>query len=235
MSTKRGCPSHPYAIMQLKPPGEPYICSGCREVGFESSYHCENSNCSYILHEECANAVSLAFHPFFPNKCFEFHEKAPGDRQRYCDGCGKDVSGFVYHCSSKGYDLHPCCLKLKPRISDEEGLVTLELSQKVPFRCVKCKHRNVVKGVKGWSYVSSGSGENYCYHVSCVKELILENYNYRYFSQVALRNMEIVPRGRRPRRLGTIKKYTVLVFKLVFSAIFGNPISAIVALVEALA
>ncbi|TKY64864.1 protein-disulfide reductase [Spatholobus suberectus] len=218
MTTKRGCPSHPQST-QLKPPGAPYRCSGCQEVGFGRSYHCGNNNCSYILHEECANAVSFAFHSFFPKSDFELYEKALGHRVRYCDACGKDVLGFVYHCSRTGYDLHPCCLKMKDRISDEEGRVTLELSQKVPSKCVKCKHKNVVDGVKGWSYVSSGSGGNYCYHVSCVKELIFENLKRGYFSQetnsigmsdreysqLALRSMEMVQRG---GRSGTIKKYT---------------------------
>ncbi|CAJ1932670.1 unnamed protein product [Sphenostylis stenocarpa] len=241
--TTRVCPSHAQA-MKVKPPGAPYRCSGCREMGFGRSYHCENDNCSYILHEECANAVSHDFHPFFPKSHFEFYEKAPGLRTRYCDGCGNDVLGFVYHCSRTGYDLHPCCLNLKDRISDEEGCVTLELCKSVPSKCVKCKHRNVVEGVKGWSYVSSGG--TYCYHVSCVKEMILENWKRGYFSQVVRENSEVAVRinrlemvecGRRSRRSGTMKKYTkiaVLVFRLIFSAIFGNPITAIVGLVEAL-
>ena len=164
-------PSHPHPL-QLKPPGAPYKCSGCQELGFGSSYRCESSKCNYILHEECANAVPLAFHRFFRKSYFEFYEEAPGCAPRYCDACGKDVLGFVYHCSRTGYDLHPCCLKLKDSISD--GSVTLELSQKVPSKCLKCKSRNVVNKVKGWSYVSSEDSS--CYHVSCVKELILENW-----------------------------------------------------------
>ncbi|BAT83036.1 hypothetical protein VIGAN_04013200, partial [Vigna angularis var. angularis] len=76
-NTKRVCPSHPERQMQLKPQGSSYICSGCREVGFGRSYHCENKNCGYILHEECATAVSFAFHRFFPRSHFEFYEKAP--------------------------------------------------------------------------------------------------------------------------------------------------------------
>ncbi|RDX62659.1 hypothetical protein CR513_58985, partial [Mucuna pruriens] len=158
---------------------------------------------------------------------FELYEKAPGHRVRYCDACGKDVMGFVYHCSRTGYDLHPCCLNLKDTISDEEGCVTLELSHKVPSKCLKCKHRNVVDGVKGWSYRGYLTQETNSIGMSG-----------REYSQLALRSMEIVQRGGTSRRSGTINKYTklaVLVFKLIFSAVFGNPISAIAALVEALA
>lgn len=245
--TKRGCASHPQEPMQLKQHEAPYRCSGCREVAIGHSYHCGNNSCNYILDEKCANADSFAFHPFFRDSDFKFHEKAPGHRVRYCDACGKDVLGFVYHCSSTGYDLHPCCLRLKREISDEQEGVTLKLCKEVPKKCGKCKHRNVVDNVKGWSYVSSGSEESYCYHVSCVKELILENLNRtetnstgmsdREYSQLALRSMGIVQRGESSRSSGKIRKYTkiaVLVFKLIFSAIFGNPISAIAAVMETL-
>ncbi|KAL1360133.1 uncharacterized protein LOC107485302 [Arachis duranensis] len=163
--------SHP---LHLNPPGAPYKCNGCKELGFGPSYGCEI--CNYILHEECANVDRLAFHRFFPKSHFEFFEKAPGYRTRYCDACGKDVLGFVYHCSQTGFDLHPCCLKLKDSVCDKDGCVTLKLSQKVPRKCLKYKSRNVVNKVKGWSYVSCNEDNNSCYHVSCVKELILENW-----------------------------------------------------------
>lgn len=243
--------SHPHPL-HLKPPGTPYRCSGCRELGFGSSYCCENSWCEYILHEECANVVSSVPHRFFPKSYFEFYEKAPGNRARYCDACGKDVKGFVYHCSNTGNDLHPRCLNLKDTISDEDGCVTLKLCQEVPSKCVKCKHRKVVENkIEGWSYVSSMG--NCCYHVSCFKDLILENWNKGYFSresnsiqvsddhdpesQLALTSMVMVQGGGSSRRSRTIKmwcKIGVVVFKLIFSAIFGNPISAMVTLVEAL-
>ncbi|KAJ1443169.1 hypothetical protein SESBI_00453 [Sesbania bispinosa] len=239
--------------LEFKPSGAPYRCSGCKELGFGSSYRCEFNNCSYILHQECANAVSPAFHSFFKGSCFEFHERAPGYRTRICDACGKDVKGFVYHCSSTGFDLHPCCLNLKDSVSDEGGNVTLKLSQKVPSKCLKCNHRSVVNKVKGWSYVCSDNSS--CYHVSCVKELILENWNRGYFSQgissinynrvvvsdgdqsqshqIALPSLEL-RRSRRSRTMRNFSRMAVLVFKLIFSAIFGNPISAIAALLEAL-
>jgi hypothetical protein len=100
--------------LQLKPAGAPHTCSGCGELGFGSSYHCENFNCNYILHEECAYPdYSYVFHPFFEKSNFEFYNTPPGYRARYCDACGKDVLGYVYHCTSTNIDLHPCCLKLK--------------------------------------------------------------------------------------------------------------------------
>ncbi|WJX75590.1 hypothetical protein P8452_59109 [Trifolium repens] len=182
--------------LQLKPAGAPHTCSGCGELGFGSSYHCENFNCNYILHEECAYPEPYAFHPFFEKSYFEFHKKPPGHRTRYCDACGKDVLGFVYHCSSTKLDLHPCCLKLKHSISDESGNVNLELSH---------------------------------------KDLILENWRRGYFSQGDREAQLALTRSRRGRTMSTYTKIAIVVFKLIFSAIFGNPISAIAAIVEALA
>ncbi|KAK2359893.1 Cysteine/Histidine-rich C1 domain family protein [Trifolium repens] len=98
---------------RLKPAGAPYTCSGCGQLGFGSSYHCKNINCNYILHEECLNPDPYASHRFFEGSNFKFHKEAPGYETRVCDACGKDVLGFVYHCSSTNLDLHPCCLKLK--------------------------------------------------------------------------------------------------------------------------
>ncbi|TKY64863.1 heat shock cognate 70 kDa protein [Spatholobus suberectus] len=200
-------------------------------MGFGRSYHCETTT--------AVTSSMKSVQMLFPLPFIHFSQRA--------------ISSYMrkHRDSALGYDLHPCCLKMKDRVSDEEGRVTLELSQKVPSKCGKCKHRHVVDEVKGWSYVSSGSGGNHCYHVSCVKELILENLTRGYFtqetnsigmtdreySQLALRSMEMVQRGGSSRRSGTTKKYTkiaVLVFKLIFSAVFGNPISAIAALVEAL-
>jgi len=217
--------------LERKPPGAPYTCSGCGELGFGSCYHCENINCSYVLHEVCANPDPYAFHPFFERSYFEFHQKPPGYKTRYCNACGKDVLGFVYHCSSTDYDLHPCCLKLQHSISDDNGNVTLDLSKTVHLKCAKCKHKHVMGNFQGWSYYDGDS----CYHVACFKDLILQNWRRGYFSEGDREAQLVLTRSRRARTMSKYTKIAVVVFKLIFSAIFGNPISAIFTLVEALA
>jgi hypothetical protein len=37
-----------------------FMCSGCKELGFGSSYICENINCNYIVHKECLELVIQA-------------------------------------------------------------------------------------------------------------------------------------------------------------------------------
>ncbi|KAI4346973.1 hypothetical protein L6164_007831 [Bauhinia variegata] len=245
--TEMNHPSHPHTLT-LKPPGVPYHCSGCQELGFGPSYRCDYDDCRFILHDECANAPSTGVHRFFKNSHFKFYEQPPGSKTRVCDACGKDILGFVYHCPRTEYDLHPCCMKLKESISDNGAKITLKLCNKVPSNCLKCNSRNTFNGIAGWSYASRDG--KYCYHVSCVKEMVVEKWKMGYFSagesnrtqmldyesQVAMTSTEMMQIGQ--GSIGrTVSKYiriAKIMFKLIFSAIFGDPISAIAALVEAM-
>ncbi|XP_058756817.1 uncharacterized protein LOC131630040 [Vicia villosa] len=166
--------------LQLNGSGAPsYMCSGCKEIGFGSSYICAKSSCNYIVHKECAEPVKHAVHPFFKDSKFEFCEKA--EEGAFCDACGKDLLGFFYSSkkqgflslfSRTGYSLHPCCLNLEKNISDK-----MTLSHQVPSDCTKCKQRHVAKNnFEGWSYVVDSDGKT-CVHVSCFNDMILENLN----------------------------------------------------------
>lgn len=155
----------------------PYMCSGCKDLGFGSSYNCINTNCDYILHKECAEPIIHVFHPFFNNCTFRFYDKVL-EEGGFCDACGKDVLGFFYHCSQTGCSLHPCCLKLPDKIFGKDGNVIMTLCNEVPSNCAHCNQRNVVRNqFKGWSYVNS-DGKS-CVHVSCFKEMSLDNLNNR--------------------------------------------------------
>ena len=239
-------PSHPH-ILTLKPSGEPYKCDGCKELGFGPCYHCQD--CNYHLHEECAMASESAYHPFFKKCHFIFRNET---YDRICDACGKDVMGVSYKClHDKAHDLHPCCLKLQHTIYGDGG-IKLKLSDKVSSKCLKCKSKEISKGKKGWSYVSS-CGE-FCYHVACVKDLVLENWKNGYFdgdvdqkNNLALMQIgtsststctcnEVVESGggwfgSKGKRFWRIAR---MVLKLVISAIFGDPIAGIAIVVEAL-
>jgi hypothetical protein len=155
-----------------------FMCSSCKELGFESSYICENRNCDYIVHKECSELILQAVHPFFENCNFELYEKV--EEVGFCDACGKDMLGFFYACSKTGYALHPCCLNLQHSISHEDGNQIMTLCHEVPSNCFKCNQRQVVRDqFEGWSYVfdSDSSDGKSCIHVSCHKNMIFESLN----------------------------------------------------------
>ncbi|XP_057754539.1 uncharacterized protein LOC130973869 isoform X2 [Arachis stenosperma] len=255
---------HEHALTMMSAAREPFRCSGCKEQGFGRSYRCENKGCRYVLHEECANAVvhrkNHVSHSFFEGQEFWFLEKPLG-YPRVCDACRMDVRGFVYHRNATkdvydtGLDLHPSCLKLSHKIpyNDSNATKTLTLRRHVEKKCVKCKSRKVGDDskVKGWSYLTSDGD---CFHVSCFKELFLEKIRDDYFSEkkivvskmqsnVVDSNMKVVKveggssnnsKGSSSLAKIVVVKIAPVVLKLIFSAIFGNPVSFVLALVEAL-
>ncbi|AES78128.1 putative chromatin regulator PHD family [Medicago truncatula] len=205
--------------LKLNDSGAPsFMCSGCKELGFGSSYSCGNSNCNYILHEECAEPITHAVHPFFNNCTFEFYDKV--QEGGFCDACGKDVLGFFYHCSRTGYALHPCCLKLQDKISDKDGNVIMTLCHEVPSDCVHCKQKYVARNqFEGWSYVYSY--EKSCVHVSCFNDMILEILNNKNRS-----------RGRKRAFMKFIGK---LVVDVLIDIVLMDPTNSITTIAEAIA
>ena len=198
-----------------------YMCSGCKELGYWSSFHCENSNCNYILHPECVIAIAEcdthAVHPFF-NKCFFklLEKEGPGG---FCDACGKDLLGFFYHCSQTNYALHPCCLKLKDKFCDKDGKVLMTLCDKVPSKCVHCKDMHVARNqFEGWSYVLNSDGRT-CFHVKCFKELYLQILNDNKKSK--------------GRKRALMKFTGKLVGKLLIDVVLMDPTSFVSTIVEA--
>ncbi|KAH0470087.1 hypothetical protein IEQ34_001645 [Dendrobium chrysotoxum] len=61
--------------------------------------------------------------PFFLLRMFFFFQflpYSPGDSPRYCNACGQDIGGFIYHCRKCGYDFHPYCAAL-PHVLNANG------------------------------------------------------------------------------------------------------------------
>ncbi|KAG5237587.1 protein binding protein [Salix suchowensis] len=236
--------SHSGHFLLLKYPQEPYKCEGCKELGFGPCYECEHEDCNFYLHEECANATPSAFHSFL--KCsLKFHSRAPQGApqggERFCDACGQDVLGFVYQCKHKNpHDYHPSCLKLKRTLTAEDG-TRLHLKEKPPSKCLNCGSSKTSNGIKGWSYVSSCG--QYCYHVACVKGMILEKWKKGYFLkdgkvnkasyylalESSIPNKEVaLPSGSstssKTKQIWKIAKTAVM---LIVSALFGDPTALI--------
>lgn len=137
---------HPLVMVNQQ---RPYTCDGCKTEGIGLRYRCER--CNYDLHHQCMfSSPKLKFQ----GNQYRFLEKPlPGPnctRANYCidcrncDACGKNVKGFVYHCSDTGWDLHPRCAKLDCKISI--GDVTFWLEKQGPSTCAWCNKR-LLKGL----------------------------------------------------------------------------------------
>ncbi|KAL0924927.1 hypothetical protein M5K25_005788 [Dendrobium thyrsiflorum] len=107
------------------------------QVGIGFHFNC--ALCNFDLHTHCAdanpNAAALR-HSFYPKCFFQFLPYPPGDCRRYCNACGQDIGGFVYHSRKCGCDLHPCCAAL-PHVLNADGGLRLHLRHKTSAPCDK--------------------------------------------------------------------------------------------------
>ncbi|XP_075518352.1 protein VACUOLELESS GAMETOPHYTES-like [Primulina tabacum] len=163
--------SHPQHNLKFEYSESPFKCDGCNEVGIGSRYKCAAAACNFDLHTHCAIFSPSISHPFYTKCSFQFLSRPPGTVARYCNACEKDLSGFVYHCKSCGFDLHPCCAKL-PMVLDD-GEIKLYLYRKVSSPCHRCGRKG-----RSWSYRSSC--KKYNLHVACVKEMLVDSWHEIY-------------------------------------------------------
>ncbi|KAI3832477.1 hypothetical protein MKX03_008983 [Papaver bracteatum] len=253
--TERRQHSHPCKLLMTNHRQSPYICDGCNQIGLGLSFSCER--CNYDLHQDCISASSSMRHPFYKTCNFKFYDSPPGERERFCDGCGGDIKGYVYHCDQSDRDLHPCCSKLPNQI-EYEG-VKLLLQEKLASKCSWCGKRRLWDQVTGWSYVSTC--DSFQFHVNCVKEMLVKFWESHHFNCVnAARidnghdnrdngpkkslTMEHSVVGNRERRIvigtriqETVQKYwriAKLVMRMIASTLLGDPTSATVWLIESL-
>ncbi|CAK9142615.1 unnamed protein product [Ilex paraguariensis] len=210
----------------------PFKCDGCHEVGIGSLYKC--TTCDYDLHLHCALPATTISHPFYTKCSFQLLARPPGSIQRYCNACGKDVTGFVYHCKSCGFDLHPCCAKL-PRMLDD-GEVKLYLYRKVSVPCHRCGRTG-----RSWSYRSEC--KKYNLDVACVKDMLVESWHDYLCGG---NNKEF--RTRIPSLKGTLQTYhqkskgkvqkccemAGLAVQFVASAVLGDPTTMIAGIIGSL-
>jgi hypothetical protein len=169
--------SHPQHRLRLEHLDTPFRCDGCREVGIGARFRCPVRGCDHDLHRQCALPLSPPppplRHPFYPRCSFVFLPRAPGPPgSRYCNACGRDVAGYVYHCRSCGFDLHPCCAALPHSLDAGGGGVRLYLcpDSRTAGACHRCGHRG-----RSWSYRSQC--RSYSLHVACVMDILVESWH----------------------------------------------------------
>ena len=159
-------------------------------------------------------------HEIFKDFVFKLYEQLPtselyGKRtKRYCNASGKLVKGFIYHCLEKDVDLHPCCLNLK-----KEHLISCVKFHLCETKS-KCKLCNRIDflGIKVWLYVSE-CGE-YNVHVSCIREMIVEELENGTTDILALKNLGL-PIQQRLKRNGGMGKMCLKILKILLKTIIG--------------
>ncbi|KQJ86004.1 uncharacterized protein LOC100837524 [Brachypodium distachyon] len=164
--------SHPQHRLRLEHLDTPFRCDGCREVGIGARFRCAADDVD--LHRQCALPLHPPppplRHPFYPRCAFHFMARAPGaPGSRYCNACGRDVAGFVYHCRDCGFDLHPCCATLPHVLDAGGGGVRLYLHPKAAAACHRCGQRG-----RSWTYRSGC--RSYSLHVACVMDMLVESW-----------------------------------------------------------
>ncbi|XP_043712170.1 uncharacterized protein LOC122660970 [Telopea speciosissima] len=229
--------SHPQHKLRFEYTEDPFKCDGCKEVGIGSRYKC--SNCDFDLHKHCALPAPSINHPFYPKCSFQFLPRPPGDVPRFCNACEKDINGFVYHCKSCGFDLHPTCANL-PRVLDD-GEVKLYLYRKVSSPCHKCGRKG-----RSWSYRSTC--KKYNLHVACVREMLVESWHDIYLGRgTTINNNNKKLETRIPSLKGTLQNHhrgkgkvkkccelAGLAVQFIISAVLGDPTAIIAGVVGTL-
>ncbi|KAJ9684258.1 hypothetical protein PVL29_016645 [Vitis rotundifolia] len=244
---------HPHALQLKDATDKPYTCGGCKEKGLGKVYQCKDGeNCDYHLHQRCydlskSGYSSIKFTFLQSKKCdFVFQKEAPGANQRACDACGRDVKGWSYQCKmcKKPHYLHPCCANLPVNRKGEK--VVLDLKAKTSSKCLKCESKNISQGLRGWFYASNCG--NYCYHVGCVMDMVVENLENgghgcddgRYLiketsaerkgrsceSLTRPQSRAITKRSPKVVTMKILKEATKIVLNLIISAILGIPITS---------
>ncbi|MBA0871679.1 hypothetical protein Goshw_028891 [Gossypium schwendimanii] len=233
---------HPEHKLKLERSEVPFICGGCKELGFGLRYQCPNMNCNYILHDECGFGLQYGrpqTQKFFKKCDFQFHRQNPLLKTRTCDICALDIQGFLYQCSHGDIDLHPHCANLSLTIALPDSNEVVELRENTKSRCLKCQRKERAGEVQGLSYVSSDG--KLCYHVACLKEACLDNWKRGYFQLDVLANEENkilalqnlapnqVVRPSEGQSSNAMKGIKLLItfLKLVVSAILGEPFTLV--------
>ncbi|CAJ1932837.1 unnamed protein product [Sphenostylis stenocarpa] len=211
----------------------PFQCDGCKELGIGSRYNC--SLCDFDLHTHCSIPSPSLFHPFYPKCSFHFLSHPPGDTPRYCNACQKPVKGFLYHCFSCGFDLHPCCAKL-PTVIGSDGNnggggdgngVKLFLYRTVRSACHRCGQKG-----RGWSYRSSC--KRYNLHVACVREMVVESWHEGGGLKSVVESGCHRGRGGKGGRVRRCCEVAGVALQVVVSAVLGDPTALIAGIVGSL-
>ncbi|KAG9442529.1 hypothetical protein H6P81_018383 [Aristolochia fimbriata] len=162
---------HPLELTKLNQPqqGSAAVCAGCKFRASGVVYACRTCS-NHILHITCSKPPKKIIHPSHQHHPLTlFAAPVYPEGVFACNACGRESSGFCYHCDECELDIDIICASLKLSVAHAaHPLHPLELVFSPPygagrsFVCDVCKK----PGSERWLY-RCAAGCDFDAHVAC--------------------------------------------------------------------
>jgi hypothetical protein len=230
--------SHPHPLKLVATGGALFQCDGCRQIGDELRYRCDQ--CDFDLHVCCAQAPAVLEHPMFEGRALTFFQRRPAIPAggcALCDVCGDPVLGFLYHNREHDVDIHPFCATLPERIGVEDDGV-LNLTKAAGHSCKVCGE--VGRRGRYLSYRSQDDDGQFVYiHVACVLEASFSSGDHAVQANSTttgeVSDRRLVTLEDAPRRTGRFRRFCKVAFRVAsvsYSVATLNPVGLVSAIVS---
>ncbi|RWR92913.1 putative protein binding protein [Cinnamomum micranthum f. kanehirae] len=155
--------AHPLQLCNLQPRDQT-LCNGCKSPLTGSAYRC--TPCNYYLHKTCTQIPNRIHHPSHPHPLALLPIPAYFTGSFFCDACGRQGTGFSFHCEACEFDLHAPCASFPRTISHRAHMHPLVITYTnpyngLPYTCDICKGL----GINQWVYRCAPCG--FDAHLKC--------------------------------------------------------------------
>ena len=236
-----------------------FQCDGCRQLGDELRYRCEQ--CDFDLHACCAQAPASMEHSMFEGRVLTLFASRPATPIANagvipnCDVCADPVQGLLYHNREHDHDLHPVCAFLPKRTTmgeDDDGPVQLELHKATGHDCGLCGEAGYRSRFLAYRFLDDDREHVYL-HVACLMEAKYSGDDDASSTTTAgevsdrrlvnapstttgseLAMVEYAPRRRKRDKLKRFCKIAYRVAKVSYSVATLNPVGVVTAIVKPL-
>lgn len=156
--------AHLLQLCNLQPQDQT-LCNGCKSPLTGLAYRC--TPCNYYLHKACTQIPNQIHHPSHPHPLVLLPTPAYFTGSFFCDACGRQGTGFSFHCEACEFDLHAPCASFPRTISHRAHMHPLVITYTnpyngLPYTCDICKRL----GVNQWAYHCAACG--FDAHLNCV-------------------------------------------------------------------
>lgn len=154
---------HPLHIETLAS-NKTHTCDVCGDPAFPTVYHCDE--CDFDMHPHCARAPRLIQHSCHKHILQLISKVDAYSGSCWCDGCGKEATNHVYHCSTCDFDLHISCAMLPCNpFHTKHPDHRLKLFYRADTRLRKASCAECGKDASKWAYGCEACG--FYLHVGC--------------------------------------------------------------------